>query len=430
MVPENATGRKARCKACSCKFIVPSLEEMLEQTISHFVLEEIHEREEKLVESIDRLSSESVFGVSVEDPPHRSSKGDPGTVMGLPISESPAEEEAVEHDGFEESGSRLIDPDDSAAVVTVKQPPKPRQPVQDLRFPTELRPSKPRPYLLVKSATLEGVRFAFETNFLNHETFRTSMPIRCVRTGVGPDRGLYCRSMIFVDRFRGDDVQLNRLILKHERKFEPGHSPRDHMRHFGRIENMAPPYENPMLFYIADRAIADPLKCKPGVDCNGLACCEVLVPHYGVAAEWVERVNGRCGPEYAILKAEAAKFDTDAWSKLPLATRSKLGVWCHFKPGEQFKAYINEADLRSVDAGLGGIVITDRRFIYHKYRKTRAVKLDEPSTLHVSMDTESARLALEKDGRLSRTGKIRRNDLGTLISVLNDAEGMQVRLKK
>jgi hypothetical protein len=37
---------------------------------------------------------------------------------------------------------------------------------------------------------------------------------------------------------------------------------------------------------------------------------------------------------------------------------------------------------------------------------------------------------LEKDGRLSRTGKIRRNDLGTLISVLNDAEGMQVRLKK
>lgn len=442
LVPENAAGRKARCTQCSAKFVIPSMQEMLEQTVSHMVLEELdqryHENEIDIAGTLPGARS-----ANRPEVPHPSSSD--GTILGMPAVQDQA------------------DPGDSAAVISVDDltptappaadKPTPYEPRLDddvwdkpapaetepgggaenqttTDYPTALRSTTPRPYLVVKEVSMNGVRLAFAAEWLAHEVFRTSMPIRCAFSGKDPKANLVSRPMVFSNRCDDTTQQARAFEMKFEQTLGPKHSPRAHVRGIGRMQGLKSPFDQPVLYYACSGHVGEALQCSAHNDENGKEHCEVLIPHGDVAAEWVSRVNGRCGPEYALLKTAVMSLTDDAWSGLSEKCRSRLETWCRFERGEKFKLYLNDADLTASDAGLGGVVVTDRRLLYHKFRRSRSLSLNQDAVLHLRTDAKFTRLTLESHGRLARAGKILRSEMDRLIQSLADAPRLRVMVSK
>ncbi len=295
-------------------------------------------------------------------------------------------------------------------------------------YPGQLRPRSPRPYLVVREVMMNGVKLAFAAEWLKHEVFRTSMPIRCAFSGRGPDAGLVSRPMVFVNRCHDSTQQARSLEMRYEQRLGKQHSPREHVRGIGRMPMLAEPFDQPLLYYAQSGKVGDALSCTASVDreVEGESC-EILIPHGEVAVEWLSRVNGRCGDEYALLKSAVATLRNDAWSELSDKCRQRLEIWCKFERGERFKLYLNDADLTTSDAGLGGVVVTDRRLLYHKFRHSRSLSLNQSAVLHLRTDEKFTRLTLESGGRLARAGKINRSDTPRLVEALSTAQRLKVK---
>ena len=428
LVPEAAAGRKARCTKCEVRFIIPSVEEMLEQTITHFALgaldERWHEAEESAQEEAEAKAAKQKKRERPESPLPE------GTIVGMPVGEDTA-------DGGNGEGvlgvDRIAPPtkkQEKAAERTRDADKKPEPNAEKPGYPQELRPTKARPYLVVREATMKGVLFAFDAAWLKSDAFRLSLPTRCVVTGVGVDGGLNARPMIFSNRTKGDIQHIHQLETRYARPFRKGASSREHAKSIGRIEEMPSPFDLPMLFYTTETSSSNPLHSVVRSDDGGQRHCEVLIPNAEVALQWLERVNGRCGPEFALLRGDAVNLSSDAWTSLSEATRRRLEVWARFQRGERFKLYLNDADMSSADEGLAGVIVTDQRLLYHKYRRSRSISLKQEGVLHVRADETVARLTLRSFGRTARAGKIRRADMNRLIEALADAPRLRVMVGK
>jgi len=455
-VPESAAGRRGRCTECDQRFAIPSMQELLESTVSHFMVASIEAADD----------TEDAFEDALEDSGYRSASGgldqSEGTVAGIPVaaahrsddSQGPittdtlgrADNASADADD-EPSDADLIDisrdmQQDDLLEDAMSDTPVPESAIEDdqfesappppesSRYPTALRPAEPRPYLVVRGVGIEGVRLAFDGQWLKHETFRISMPMRCVFSGDDESQSLIARAIIFHNKHVGVETPLHSLETQHELHVASNPSPRDIVRAMGRLDDFKEPFDRPLLYFVSQKAASNSLEATAHTMSGGAIACEVMIPHHRTALEWVERVNGRCGPEFAMLEADIVRYASDAWRALPDRVRHRIGVWCRFERGELFKLYLNDADFTHNDAGLAGVVVTNRRLIYHKFRRSRSISLNQDAVLHVATDAKVARLTLQSMGRAARCGKIHRNEVSQLIDALSDAPKLRVEVRK
>ncbi|MEM7576728.1 MAG: hypothetical protein AAF328_04555 [Planctomycetota bacterium] len=436
LVPETAAGRKARCTSCDVKFVIPSAEEMLDMTVSHMVLEELTMRrgesdlpEDEDLEVVDEpdLKEDPALGDADADFPRTTAEAEAktnpqeGTVLGIAVAAEVNDRSAVmTHDeimaGSDEPDETTV-PSSDAQIVGGDN--------RSSAYPQALLPKEARPYLVVREVSTDGVTIAFAAQWLRNEVFRCSLPMRCCASGasLNVNQKLAARPMIFVNRTTTGEDRARALELKYETDSVGQRTPRELVREIGRMSDLTQPYDLPMLYYVQAGRPVDAMICRAQQNTDGQEACEVRVPNGQVAIQWLERVNGRCGPEYAQLRTDVAHLSSDAWSQLPINVRQRLEPWTRFQRGEKFLLYLNDPDFSSNDAGLAGVVITDQRLIYHKYRRLRSVALQQDATLHVRPDptTRVVRLTLESAGRMARAGKIHRTDMPKLIECLSDA---------
>ncbi|MEM8739710.1 MAG: hypothetical protein AAGG38_14700 [Planctomycetota bacterium] len=443
LVPEAAAGRRARCTQCDTRFVIPSVEEMLEQTVSNMVLEELDQRWQEDEAELPDATPSSGLRKSRPDYPVSST----GTVLGMPAVVDRNQESAgpvlsVDHLGPVATGAAPpkpapVDPvsaPDSSSTSSPEAPDPPSdrgaftqdEPLEERDYPSELRPTQPRPYLVVSDVSMNGVTILFAAEWLQHETFRSSLPIRCAFTGRGPTSQLVSRPMIFVNRAKEPGARARAIEMRYEQTVGAKHSPREHLRGIGLMEGLAEPFDRPMLYYACEGHAGESIKCQVHSDGAGGEHCEVRLRSGEVAVDWLSRVNGRCGREYAQLKTAVAHLSNDGWASLSEKTQRRLQTWCQFERGERFKLYLNDADLTAADAGLGGVVVTDRRILYHKFRRSRSISLNQDAVLHLRTDDRYARLTLESHGRLARAGKILRQEMDKLIQSVADAPRLRV----
>jgi len=444
-IPEAAAGRRGRCTSCGQRFMVPSMQDLLDATVSHLMVASI-EAEDEAEDAFEDALQTGEFGGSPEpdlagDDPH-----DTGTIHAHPVvGPNDTGEHALTTDAIgpaDADAADLIDitadfiaPRDPDASAASTAKPVPRRahaaaPISPGDYPSELVPTDPRPYLVVRQVTLEGVVLAFDAHWLKHEVFRTSMPMRCAHHGTRSDGSLLARPMIFPNRYTGPETPLHSLESRHEIQVASHPSPRALIRAMGLLEDFKEPYDRPVLHYVSAEAASSSLECSAYTDISGKTACRVTIPHHRTALDWLERVNGRCGPEYALLRTDIARYADDAWRRLADRVRQRVAIWCKFEPGETFKLYLNDPDFIANDAGLAGLVITDRRLIYHMYRRSRSVCLNQDARLHISVDNTVARLTLEAHGRAARCGKLHKDDLPALIDALADATRLQIQVRK
>jgi hypothetical protein len=283
--------------------------------------------------------------------------------------------------------------------------------------------------MVVRQVMQQGVTFRFDSLWLEHDGFRLSMPVQCAFCGHFQRQDLTARPLVFVERFFDQTRTPQELEQGHVQSMRLRH-PEGLLAAMGKLGGMPRGFESPLPYYSCTKHMGQALRCRTEDRSEGGVTCEVVVPHGPTALRWLERVNGVCGPEAALLERDLETLTSDAWQNLSEACRQRLAVWSAFEGGERFQCYLMDADLARADAGLAGLVITDQRLIYHKYHHHGQIRLDEEATLLVQRDDRLATLYVEAGGKRAKVANLQAKDVPQLIDALSHAPRLKVTLLK
>lgn len=423
-VPPSAGGRRARCPACGDRFIIPTRTDLMEDTVSGWI-------EQDVSDVIDHRNRES-------DESHASKAAEARAA----VKEAPVEAPASiqEHALGETIVGVPFDKPADTPLYTEPTPPRPQpRPVarpQPLapdgddgpsRYPRNLRTDPKSPHLVVLKCGAAGVRFAFDAKWLGHESFRASMPTRCVYSGTAERAKLIARPMVFADRARGAKTDPADITRDHDIRSLGDSSPRDIMQMMGTLEGMPNPFLFPMPYYLGTRYANKVIHCMTHDRPSGGITAEVLIPDAVCALQWLSRVNGVCGPEYELLERETSLLHGDRFQELSEVCRSRIQSWCKLRPQEVFHLYLNDADFGRLDEGLAGVIVTDQRVVYCKYHHRGQARLDSRDTLICAKpDGRFYSLYIEVGPERGRMCKLHKADVPKLQAAIGDDAGIKV----
>ena len=351
----------------------------------------------------------------------------PATPIAPPLAQEPDESETYE----------LAHPSDEVSPTTSPAMPATEATAAELRrksndYPTDLFVEPDRPHLVVDSCSQNGVLFAFDSSFLKHQGFRLSMPVACAFSNDQDRVDLVARPLAFCDQSQGALRNAQEAEAGHEQRLLEGQTPEEMLTLLGRLPSLPLPFCLPVPYYVnTEHANAGmSVECHTVIraDDNGLSCL-VLIPHAQCALEWLKNVNGVCGPEYRLLERELSLLWSVAWEGVSEQARLKLGAWTEFEPGETFRLYVNDAEFASKDLGLAGMMLTDRRLIYHKFHRHGEVKFSDQPKMAIRPDGDFAALTIHTTEGRVKAARFRLTDLETLLAALKES-GVEVDLSR
>ena len=463
-VPTNASGHHARCPACQGVFVVPNARDLAEETFSRWIAEDQDQamKDEFAQGQVKADETEPAPAAPQQPRPQAKAQTPPPPRTGAPPGarvpagptggEGPKEPDArPPARTSRESAAQEAPPDRQSkeappapqasdpprspaapkppATVAAKAKPAPataRPPSDPSLTSRQIQTGSSAPRLAVLESSSNGVRLAFDSVWFDHTGFRASMPMRCAIAGCEGTQKLRVRPLAFVDRCKSTTPTASQIEQAHEHIVRPGHTPRALVAILGKIDDMEKPFNLAMPYYVCANCTNESLHCHTHYRDDGGITCDVMIPSGIVALEWLGRVNGVCGKDHEILEAEVSLMYSDAWRDLPDLTRKRLEGWCTFEPGERFNFYINDADFGERDAGLAGLVVTNRRCIAHKYHHRAEVIRSEHGRLLVRFENNFALLTLQTHNHHTRMGKYRRHDVEKLRAELDEDSGLTV----
>lgn len=286
---------------------------------------------------------------------------------------------------------------------------------------------KAHPKLYVVDVGNFGVRFGFDSKLIDLPNFRASMPYKCMVTGETDPSKLVAKPLIWLDKNTGKFVNPGEMETRYEHKVKTGQSAREITESMRTIDELPPPFNQPIPYFIAkEQAGKHSIHAESYATTEGLRC-ELVIPHAPYALEWMGRVNGVIGDDYSRLETEVLKFQAKAWRVIDLQVRHRIAVWFDFLGNEQFEAYFNDGDFAKADAGLAGLVVTDRRLVWCKYHQHGELQLDEPVQLIAHSNGAFYDLKLRRGTSVRKMIRMRLADLKALQTML-ERIGAQVEL--
>lgn len=417
-VPPSASGRRARCPACGDRFIIPTRTDLMDDTVSGWIEQDVGDVYEDRDRVADANHASQVMPALTEEPkPDEAEQPAGETIVGVPFDHQAAEPEK------KEAPAPRPRPRPVAAPT--------RRPSQDdeesSKYPRNLRTDPKSPHLVVLKCGSAGVRFAFDSKWLSHEGFRASMPTRCAYSGVADRTKLIARPMVFADRSRGEKTNPADISANHDIRSLADSGPRKIMQMMGTIEGMPSPFLYPMPYYISTRYANKTIHCMTRDRPSGGITAEVVIPDAVCALEWLSRVNGVCGPEYEMLEKDTSLLHGDRFQELSEVCRGRIQSWCKLRPQEVFQEYLNDADFGRLDEGLAGIIVTDQRIVYCKYHHRGQVRLDEEGAKVVAKPGgRFYSLTLHNGENRSKMCKILKNDVPKLQAAISKDAGIEI----
>jgi len=437
-VPGNAAGSQARCPACKQLFTIPSLDGMLEETITGWIMHDVEEMldsKDKEVEHVPEPAEAPVAAAAATKSAPRTRRlevGEDGKahrrLWGMRMPTPAAHDQGVTGEAATQTATHAPPKHDGESSGHHHAREITRDEAKAHGYPTNLRIKDPTPHLVVHRVNTAGVRFVFDYEWLRDEGFRASLPVRCAFTGETDRDKLIARPLIFNDRLLKSGVNLDQIASAHSvRKLADKH-PRKIVQAMGRVEALPEPFCHAMPYYVSNQYAHYALHAQTHDRSSGSITCDVLIPDPPTALMWLGRVNGVCGPEFELLERDVSLLHGSAWRQLDEDCRARLDVWCKLDPDEKFREYFNDADFGVKEAGLAGLVITDRRVLFNKHHRKGHFNLNRQNTcILAQIDGTLAHLTLEHDGERHRMVTIRAGDLEELDRLLN---GERVQLMR
>lgn len=433
-VPNMAAEHAARCPACHTIFRVPSPVQMLDETVVCWL-------------DLD----------AIEDAQHRRDldEEDEGPVIDAQMA-APAEADAATPGADVQEGEPSIDDELDAVFARTVEPsvdpapevgrvtPSPADgpggngavtggeaapsdgPATANTPKVQVRhhPSPPGhvPRLEVLQVGAFGVRFAFPAHALDWPGFRASMPMCGIISGESDPKKLRARPLAWRDKATGHLTDPAALEGRYEYRIRARMTPREVVAAMATMDELPQPFNQPMPYYVAHEDIGKitSIHCQTAASPTGIQC-EVTIPSVAYALDWLGRVNGICGEDYADLEFQAHRYESGAWRSIPDSVRHRLTVWFEFEGDEQFVAYFNDADFSSKDAGLAGMIVTTRRLVWAKYHRHGSIRIDRSAELHAVNHGPYATLEYRSPKTQRQLLRIRHSDVQPIADALAKA---------
>jgi DNA-directed RNA polymerase subunit M/transcription elongation factor TFIIS len=459
-VPSTAAGKVARCPKCQAKFQVPSEKEVMEETVSNWIEQDVEDMEDEFERMYQQRLDDEIrrkheaeqkkrsqttqkmhqFLSPSDEPDHA---GDPLAAGGVTDTPTPGQRaprpDSPNVHTAPASASTSGDSDDSrpenpapsshTAVADPQAPPEPVEMVDPNAYPTNIWVAPRAPHLIINECSQRGVMFAFDSSFLEHGEFRVSMPIGCAFSNDRERKQLLARPLAFHDQSQGAIRNAQGVEAGHEFRMISTQTPKDVIASMGTLTQLPTPFKFPMPYYVNEEHSNMSLQCSTRRRAEGGTNCRVLIPNGYYALDWLRNINGVCGREYRLLQQDVARLWSGAWHEVEETTRQRLGTWVGFEPGERFQHYFNDAEFGKKDEGLAGVVLTDRRLIYHKYHRSGFVNYADSPKLLMRGEGDFASLIVRTEEGSVKIAMFRFSDLESLIQIMTDV-GLHVDMAK
>ncbi|MGC9455775.1 MAG: hypothetical protein ACP5HU_13085 [Phycisphaerae bacterium] len=356
-VPDDSIGKKGRCAVCKAVFKIadvvgePATPEILsdESILGWLAIPD---------EEIDRASREAEKQKQARRIDRPAAPGQPAAQQAEKQAEKPAEKDAKPA-AQATAGAEPQDSQEQAAPPAVEEPPGEQAPEGGKELPIRL-----------DHVDTMGAFFLFDSDLLYDEDFRASFPQRCILCGTPRALSVYLVvwSSKLSDRAKKDRTLQQRAPAVRKLDELGGLTGKDLLKVLGRVEHMPEPYCLPLPYYVCQ-------SCSPlgavVTDVHATAdgmkeICELGISSVPQAEQFIRHVAGTDSEVYRQLREVRQKAHGDAWLMLPLGVRNRIKQWFDQQDDERFVAYIPDADFAKAEAGTGGLVLTDRRLIYHK----------------------------------------------------------------
>jgi len=250
----------------------------------------------------------------------------------------------------------------TAAPIGMAPEPAPRDP------PASKSAKKATQGLRVVAMERRGTLFEFPADMLRGEAFRCAIPRRC--THCQAKVHLSAHLIIFTSELR-DSISL-------EAEHKAGHLtiPQDQL---GRVDgpemlaklpevpNVPEPANHPMPYWVCDMCSgAGSISGQITVDnASGRGRCRMFIRNAHMARDFFANAGGEGTRDYAKLVEFTEHMDDDRWDALPSVIRHRLEQWFRPQDGEKFIAYVPDRAFVRTEDGMNGLVISNRRLIFH-----------------------------------------------------------------
>jgi len=250
--------------------------------------------------------------------------------------------------------------------------------------PTAKAEEAPRPAVRLGHVDDMGAFFLFPPELLYDEHFRLGLPRRCMICG--HDEDLLVHLVIWSSKLpeRGHfGVHTSYAKSVFDLKQMGAVGGPELLKMLPVVENLPEPYSLPMPYFVcrgcsAVGAIVTDVRYTGD---GNVQVCELGICSLQRALEFAEAVCADDGDARRRIQEAIQQSKDNAWKALPVAVRSRIKHWYEPAEDERFLAYIADEDFSKSEAGMAGLVVTDRRLVYRKFAARAEIPLSQPITI-------------------------------------------------
>jgi hypothetical protein len=82
------------------------------------------------------------------------------------------------------------------------------------------------------------------------------------------------------------------------------------------------------------------------------------------------------------------------WDMVPMTVKHRLEQWFRPDEDEHFLAYIPDRDHNRTEDGMAGVIVSDKRLIYHTHLRHKEMQADQPLQLLLAMKRGSGHVTI------------------------------------
>ncbi len=252
-----------------------------------------------------------------------------------------------------------------------------------------------------------GAFFLFEPQLLYHGGFRACMPRRCILCGSA--KHLKVHLVMWMGKLQGRKDAPTQAQAQAQYVVEldkiGGKSGLELLSSLPRLDCFPEPYCLPLPYYVCHScssvgALVTDVRVVPGTSREE---CELGFSSLPMAEEFAQNVSGAGSDALKQIREYRKLNPGHTWRLLPLAVRNRINQWYTEQQGEQFLAYIPDADFSKAEAGLAGVVLTDRRVVFRKMLKQLDMPRSKDISFHYRPDGDNVQVELASpDGKVAK----------------------------
>ena len=247
-----------------------------------------------------------------------------------------------------------------------------------------------------------GAYFEFPSEKLTDRDLRMSVPQRCAHCL--SRKNLNVHNMIWGDKLpRRDAITLREAEFKTVRSLSTLLQAYDDkwFDHLDEVDMLPSPFSLPFPYFVCrDCSSVGTVTCHI-LNHGGREFCQIAIANLNIAAEFYRNNGGRDTPAYRQLLLAARQQRDNQWSALPFTVRARISHWFTLEDGESFMGYFADSDFSRSEAGMAGLLLTNRRMVYKKYTARREYALAEGGTVEIEASKSAAMIEINQSGQRS-----------------------------